>query len=37
MLAARHCYDSRVETLLGHGANVNLKNKVVIEINMMPK
>ena len=36
-MAAQLAYDSIVETLLGHGANVNLKNKVVIEINMMPK
>ena len=37
MWAALKGYDSIVEMLLGHGANVNLKNKVVIEINMMPK
>ena len=37
MGAANRGYDSIVETLLGHGAHVNLKDKVVIEINMMPK
>ena len=37
MGAALSGNDSIVEALLGHGANVNLKDKVVIEINMMPK
>ena len=37
MLAAYRGYDSIVETLIGHEANVNLKHEVVIEINMMPK
>ena len=29
--------NSIVDTLLSHGANVNAKDEVVIEINMMPK
>ena len=37
MMAAIHGYDSIVETLVTHGANVKLKDQVVIEINMMPK
>ena len=37
MMAAIRGYDSIFETLVTHGANVNLKHEVVIEINMMPK
>ena len=37
MWAAGTGNDSIVETLLDHRVNVNLKDKVVIEINMMPK